>query len=80
MCGKKKAESLTVKALDPFSPLVSLPSNIEHAVVETKYWVRVKTHDNRLVVALLWPSYPLLGQSGGGQTAAHIISSKENAL
>lgn len=31
----KKAESLTVKALDPFSPFISLASNIKHAMEET---------------------------------------------
>lgn len=41
----KRAESLTVKALDPFSPFISLAPNIKHAMEETKYWVR---HNNTL--------------------------------
>lgn len=32
-----RAESLTVKALDPLPPFISLASNIKHAVGETKY-------------------------------------------
>lgn len=46
----KRAESLTVKALDPFSPFISLAPNIKHAMEETKYWVR---HNNTLATALL---------------------------
>lgn len=41
----KKAESLTIKALDPFSPFISLASNIKHATEESKYWVRLR-HNN----------------------------------
>lgn len=47
---KKKAESLTVKALDPFSPFISLAPNIKHAMEETK-WVRLR-HNNTLAAAL----------------------------
>lgn len=37
----KNAVGLTIKALDPFSPFISLASDIKHAR-ETKYWVRFR--------------------------------------
>lgn len=33
---------LTVKALDPFSPFISLPANIKHAAEEIRHWVRLR--------------------------------------
>lgn len=34
---------LTVKALDPFSPFISLPANIKHAAEEIRHWGQTET-------------------------------------
>lgn len=47
----KNAVGLTIKALDPFSPFISLASDIKHAR-ETKYWVRFR-HNIPLSRALI---------------------------
>lgn len=41
---------LTVKALDPFSPFISLPANIKHAAEEIRHWVRLR-HNNSIAAA-----------------------------
>lgn len=40
--GTNRPKSLTIKALDPFSPFVSLASNIEHAKVEKEKAVTLR--------------------------------------
>lgn len=66
----KKAESLTVKALDPFSPFISLAPNIKHAMEETKYWVRLRLNNTLTAAALFNPRvYISSGTSGTYCTA-----------
>lgn len=41
-----KQTLLTVKALDPFSPFISLPANIKHATEEIRHWVRLRHYNS----------------------------------
>lgn len=50
--GDEQNKPLTVKALDPFSPFISLPANIKHAGEEIRHWVRLR-HSNSVAARML---------------------------
>ena len=68
---KRKAEILTVKALDPFSPFISLAPNIKHAMEETKYWVRLR-HNNTLAAVFFNQRVDI--SSGTSHTYCTVVS------